>query len=241
MNISNVITYLATDQQRQTIAYVRAQDLQGRVPSIVSKDSPLTKDQIAKAAKRRMDCIDCHDRPTHIYVAPDTSVDRSFAAHRLDITLPFLKQQSIAALTGKYSTTDEAMQGIARTVENFYETKYPDVSKSKQPEIRSAIGELQRIYKLTFFPEMKLDWRTHPNNIGHFDFPGCFRCHDGNHVSPEGKVIPKSCNTCHTVLGQQENMVNIASTEGIQFKHPVDLGDLTAVTCSDCHSGGVSP
>jgi hypothetical protein len=155
--------------------------------------------------------------------------------------LPFLKQQSVAALTGKYSSTDEAMQGIARTIENFYESKYPDISKSKQPEIRSAIAELQRIYKLTFFPEMKLDWRTHPNNIGHFDFPGCFRCHDGNHVSPEGKVIPKSCDTCHTVLSQQEDMVKIASNEGIQFKHPIDLGDLTAVTCSDCHTGGVSP
>jgi len=241
MNIANEMTYLATDEQRQTIAYVRAKDLQGRVTEYFAKDSPLTKDQIAKAEKRRMDCIDCHNRPTHIYTPPDTSVDRSFAAHRLDINLPFLKQQSIAALTGQYATTDAAMQGIAKTIESFYETKYPDVSKSKQPEIRSAIEELQRIYKLTFFPEMKLDWKTHPNNIGHFYFPGCFRCHDGNNVSPEGKVIPKGCDTCHTVLGQQENDVNITSTPGLTFKHPVDLGDMTAVNCADCHTGGVSP
>lgn len=241
MNIANEITYLATDEQRQTIAYVRAKDLQGRVTEYFAKDSSLTKDQIAKTAKRRMDCIDCHNRPTHIYVSPDTSVDGSFAAHRLDISLPYLKQQSVAALTAKYNTTDEATQGIAKSIESFYETKYPDISKGKQPEIRAAIEEVQRIYKLTFFPEMKLDWRTHPNNIGHFYFPGCFRCHDGNHVSPEGKVIPKGCDTCHTVLGQQENMVNIASVPGLEFKHPVDLGDMTAVTCSDCHTGGVSP
>ena len=88
---------------------------------------------------------------------------------------------------------------------------------------------------------MKVDWRTHPNNIGHLYFPGCFRCHDGNHVSAEGKVIPKECDTCHTVLGQMENAVNIASVPGLAFKHPVDLGDMTAVNCADCHTGGVSP
>jgi nitrate/TMAO reductase-like tetraheme cytochrome c subunit len=241
MNISNEIRYVATDEQRQIIPYVIAKDLQGRVTEYFAKDSTLSKAQIAQSEKRRMDCVDCHNRPTHIYVPPDTSVDRSFTAHRLDASLPFLKQQSIVALTGKYDTTDAAMQGIAKTIYEFYNSKYPDLAKTKQPEIRGAIDELQRVFKLTFFPEMKLDWKTHPNNIGHFYFSGCFRCHDGNHVSPEGKVIPKGCDTCHTVLSQQENAVNIASVPGLEFKHPVDLGDMTAVTCNDCHSGGVSP
>jgi nitrate/TMAO reductase-like tetraheme cytochrome c subunit len=241
MNLGNEISYLATDEQRQTIAYVHVKDAQGRVTEYFAKDSKLTKEQIAGSPKRRMDCIDCHNRPTHIYVPPDTSVDRSFAAHRLDVTLPFLKQQSIAALTGTYATNDAAMQGIAKTIEDFYTSKYPDVAKSKQTEIRSAVDELQRIYKATFFPEMKVDWRTHPNNIGHLYFNGCFRCHDGQHVSADGEVISKGCNTCHTVLSQQEGTVNIAAAPGADFKHPVDLGDLTAVNCSDCHTGGVSP
>ncbi len=241
MNIDNEISYVAADEERQVIPYVYAKDMQGRVTEYFAKDSTLTKDQIAKAEKRRMDCVDCHNRPTHIYVAPEVSVDRSLLAHRMDISLPFLKQQSIAALTGKYDTTPAAVQGIAKTIENFYADKYPDLAKSKQPEIRNAVEELQRIYKLTFFPEMKVDWRTHPNNIGHLYFPGCFRCHDGNHVSAEGKVIPKDCNTCHTVLGQMENAVNIASVPGLEFKHPVDLGDMTQVNCADCHTGGVSP
>ena len=241
MNISNEIRYIATDEERQNIAYVYAKDIQGRVTEYFAKASKLTKEQIANSIKRRMDCIDCHNRPTHIYVPPDTSVDRSLAAHRLDISLPFLKQQSVAALTGNYKDTDAAMQGIAKTIYEFYNAKYPDLAKTKKVEIRSAIDELQRIYKLTFFPEMKLDWRTHPNNIGHLYFNGCFRCHDGNHVSPEGKVIPKGCNTCHTVLSQQENALSLAPAPGADFKHPVDLGDLTAVNCSDCHTGGVSP
>jgi len=241
MNISNEISYVATDDERQNIAYVYARDPQGRVTEYFSKDSKLTKDQIAHSTKRRMDCIDCHNRPTHIYVAPDTSVDRSLAAHRLDISLPFIKQQAVAALTVKYDTTDAAMQGIAKTMFDFYTAKYPDIGKSKQPEIRNAIDEVQRIYKLTLFPEMKIDWRTHPNNIGHMYFNGCFRCHDGNHVSPEGKLIPKDCNSCHTVLSQTENKVAVASKTPGEFVHPVDMGDLTAVNCSDCHTGGVSP
>jgi LPXTG-motif cell wall-anchored protein len=241
MNISNEISYVATDEQHQIIAYVRAKDVQGRVTEYFAKDSNLPKEKIAQAEKHRMDCVDCHNRPTHIYVPPDVSVDRSFSAHRLDITLPFLKAQSVIALTGKYDTTDAAMQGIAKTIYEFYNGKYPDLAQNKLPEIRGAIDELQRIYRLSIFPEMKVDWTTHPNNIGHFYSSGCFRCHDGNHVSPEGKVIRKDCNICHTILGQQENAVNISSLPGLEFKHPVDLGDMTAVTCSDCHSGGVGP
>ena len=241
MNISNEISYVSSDEQRQNIPYVYVKDQQGRVTEYLAKDSSLSKDQIAKAARHRMDCVDCHNRPTHIYVPPDLSVDRAFTAHRLDASLPYLKQEAVAALTGKYDTTDAAMQGIAKTIFEFYSSKYPDLVRNKQPEIRGAIDELQRLYRLTIFPEMKVDWRTHPNNIGHFYSSGCFRCHDGNHVSPEGKTIPKDCDGCHTILGQQENTVNIASAPGLSFKHPVDLGDLTAVNCGDCHNGGVSP
>ena len=88
---------------------------------------------------------------------------------------------------------------------------------------------------------MKVDWKTHENNIGHLYFPGCLRCHDGEHASADRKVIRKDCDTCHTVLSQQEGSSTAVAAEGMPFKHPVDLGDLTAVNCNDCHSGGVGP
>jgi len=88
---------------------------------------------------------------------------------------------------------------------------------------------------------MKLDWKTHPNNIGHFYFNGCFRCHDGQHATAEGKVLTKDCDTCHTILNQQEGAIRASSIPGVPFQHPVDLGDLTAVNCSDCHTGGTGP
>lgn len=241
MNIGNEITYVAADDKRQVIPYVRAKNLEGRVTEYYAQDSKLSRDQIAKAAKRRMDCVDCHNRPSHVYLPPDLAVDQSMRARRMDASLPFLKQQAVAALTAEYPTTDAAMQGIAHSLETYYETKYPDVARAKAYELRGATEEVQRIFKHTTFPEMHLNWQTHPNNIGHFYYNGCFRCHDGQHVSTDGKVLTKACDTCHTVLGQQEGGVAMAQVPKLNFQHPVDLGEMTQVNCSDCHSGGVSP
>ncbi len=241
MNISNKITYFSTDEQRQVIPWVRMEDASGKVTEYVVKDGAPTQAQIDKADKRRMDCIDCHNRPTHIYVPPDLSVDRAITGRSIDATLPFIKQQSVEVLTADYKTTDEAQNAIADKITKFYQDKYPQIASTKADSVKAAITELQRIYSTTFFPYMRVNWKTHPNNIGHLYYPGCFRCHDGNHVSKEGKVISKDCNSCHTVIEQQESGTQIASLPTQPFKHPVDIGDLTAVSCSDCHSGGVGP
>ncbi len=241
MNIANEINYVAADEQRQVIPYIHVKDMQGRVTEYFAKDSKLSKEQIAAAPTHRMDCVDCHNRPTHIYVPPDLAVDQSLLARRMDATLPYLKQQAVVALTGKYDTTDQAMEGIAKSLHEYYAGKYPDLSKGKELEIRNAIDETQAIYRRTTFPEMKLNWQTHPNNLGHFYFIGCFRCHDGQHVSPEGKVISKECDTCHTVLSQEEGGVAKAPVPKLSFQHPIDIGDLSQVSCSDCHTGGQAP
>ena len=144
-------------------------------------------------------------------------------------------------LTKPYASTDAAMEGIATDLKAFYLTKYPDLYSQRQQAIEEAVAEVQRIFRTNFFPEMKVDWLTHPANIGHFNFPGCFRCHDGQHVSREGKVIQKECDVCHTILGQEEDGAPIVAIQGEPFRHPIDLGDLTAVTCSDCHTGAGNP
>jgi len=241
MNIGNKIDYVAADEKHQVIPYIHVEDMQGRVTEYYAKDSTLTKDQIAKADKHHMDCVDCHNRPTHIYVPPDQAVDQSLLAHRLDISLPFIKQEAVTVLTATYNTTDAAMQGIASGVQDFYEKKYPDVARTKQLEIRAAVTEVQQIFKRTTFPEMKLNWQTHPNNLGHFYYNGCFRCHDGQHVSADGKVVSKDCTQCHDLLSETDGATSQAATVLPTFKHPVDLGDLTQVSCADCHSGGVGP
>ncbi|HWR16550.1 MAG TPA: NapC/NirT family cytochrome c [Terriglobales bacterium] len=241
MNINNEITYVSTDAQRQVIPWVQAKDrLTGKTTIYSVKD--VSQEEIAKGNSRRMDCVDCHNRPTHIYVPPDRSVDNALVAGRLDVSLPYIKQQAVTVLTGSYKTNDEAVRAIQTELEKFYTEKYPDIWKSRQGAVRAAISEVQRIYETTIFPEMKVDWRVHPNNVGHFYSSGCFRCHDGNHVSAEGKVITKDCNVCHTIMAQMESgkqLIQVA--EGAKFTHPVDLGDLGAVNCADCHTGGVGP
>jgi len=241
MNIANKIEYVAADEKRQTIPYIHVEDQQGRVTEYYAKDSTLSKDQIAKTPRHRMDCVDCHNRPTHIYVAPDLAVDQSLLARRIDASLPSVKQEAVTVLTAAYTTTDAATQGIAKGMEDFYESKYPDVAKSKQLEIRNAVTEVQAIFKRTTFPEMKLNWQTHPNNLGHFYYPGCFRCHDGQHVSADGKIISRECNQCHTLMSQTEGATSVAANALPAFQHPVDIGDLTQVNCADCHTGGNGP
>jgi hypothetical protein len=241
-NIENRITYIASDPQHQVIPWVQARDLEGRTTVYAVKDSSLTPEQIQKSPKHLMDCIDCHDRPSHIFTPPDRSVDNSLVAGRIDASLPFIKQQGVSALTKTYGTTAEALGGIENDIRQFYRTKYPGVYTTREAGIQAGIAELQHIYQSTIFPYMKVDWRTHPNNIGHYYSLGCFRCHDGQHVSPEGKVIPKDCTICHTILAQIESGVPLMKHEvGVSFQHPVDIGDLAQVTCSDCHTGGANP
>ena len=241
MNIGNKIEYVAADEKHQIIPYIHVEDQQGRVTEYYAKDSTVSKDQIAKSPRHRMDCVDCHNRPTHIYVPPDQSVDQSLLARRLDASLPFMKQEAVTVLTATYATTPAALQGIAKGIDDFYESKYPDIAKTKQLEIRNAVAEVQQIFQRTTFPEMKLNWQTHPNNLGHYYYNGCFRCHDGQHVSTDGRTISRDCNQCHTLMSETEGAASAVATALPTFKHPVDIGDLAQVSCADCHTGGVGP
>jgi nitrate/TMAO reductase-like tetraheme cytochrome c subunit len=236
MNIGNEVTYISTDAQRQTIPWVKIKDRSGKEQVFYDKRRALTPEQIANGNRRRMDCVDCHNRPAHIYQPPDQAVDQSIAAGRLDPSLPYIKKQAVEVLSRHYSTTGEAVNTISKTLDSFYKTHYPEVHTQKQPLIKNAIAEVQRIFQTFFFPEMQTDWQTHPNNIGHFYSVGCFRCHDGEHVSDDGQIIRNDCNICHTVLSDSARQKTTGITEG-DFKHPVDLGALADRQCTTCHKG----
>ena len=183
-----------------------------------------------------MDCVDCHNRPAHVYVPPDRAVNDALNAGKIDPTLPYVKRQAVEVLTKGYQTEDEAVASIGRDLENFYRQNYADVYAQRPDAVRAAVSEVQRIYQTYNFPEMKTDWKTHPNNIGHFYFQGCFRCHDGKHQSPDGRPIRSDCNVCHTVLDQTEGTTLTAAQNGA-FRHPVDLGDRSKFNCNVCHMG----
>jgi nitrate/TMAO reductase-like tetraheme cytochrome c subunit len=141
-----------------------------------------------------------------------------------------VKQQGVLALSGEYASTDAAMKAIARDFSGYYSKNLPAVYASKKAAIDRGTTTLQQIFKTTRFPEMRVDWRTHKDNVGHMYSMGCFRCHDDQHVSRDGKKISKECTLCHDVLG--------SSGEAAQFQHPVELGDMRDFNCTDCHTGG---
>ena len=88
-----------------------------------------------------------------------------------------------------------------------------DVYREHRALVESSGAAVQAIYLRNIFPDMKVTWGTHPNHIGHEDFLGCFRCHDDNHVSKDGKTISQSCDTCHNLLAQDESEVVQARNE----------------------------
>jgi hypothetical protein len=237
MNIANTINYISLDEQRQVIPWIRIEDRQGRVTEYrATEGNQLSEAQIATMPKRRMDCVDCHNRPAHVYLPPDKAVDDALAAGRIDTSLPYIKKQTVALLSQHYTTTDEALAAISNGLDNFYRTTYADLYAQRGDAIKTAIAETQHIYETYFFPEMRTDWQTHPNNIGHYYSVGCFRCHDGAHKSADGRVIRNDCTLCHTVLDQGEAGTLVRTLDG-SFRHPVALGELANLSCNTCHRG----
>ena len=236
MNVANKIDFAYSDDRRQAIPWVRMTDDKGNVTEFVAQDAKLTGDQIKDLPTRRMDCIDCHNRPAHNYLSPNQITDRSLDAGRLDISLPYIKAKAVETLSKPYNTEQEALDTIASDIDGYYKTTYPDIYAAKRDAINAAIADLQHTFSTYFFPEMRTNWSSHPNNIGHFYGQGCFRCHDGQHVSPTGRVIRNDCNICHTTLDQTFKGQTISDPQG-NFKHPVNLGDRGNWLCANCHKG----
>ena len=196
-HIENPVYYIATDEKRQDIPWVQA-EYNGKVTEYISTDSTLTPEEIAKAEKRKMDCIDCHNRATHNFRNPDEALDEAMATGTIPADLPYIKQQGAEVLEKKYATEEEAATAIAG-VEDFYKTQHPDVYATREADVRTAVAGLQAIFDQNTFPFMNVDWQSHTNNIGHKDFPGCFRCHDGKHLSRDNQAIRLECNICHSI------------------------------------------
>ncbi len=241
MNIASKIEYIATDKERQIIPWVRITDLRGRVTVYQSTQGPLRPEQIAAARPRVMDCIDCHDRPTHIYNSPVHSIDLAISTGRIDGKIPYIRKQAVQALIKGYRTTGEALGAISKTLTAYYRSQYAGFARAEPAHLKQAIAEVQNIYTHNFFPEMKVNWRVYPDNIGHKDFPGCYRCHDGNHVSAGGKTITHDCTACHVIIAQGPGqMLSSITPEGLEFKHPVDISGMwKQMMCTACHDGAL--
>jgi c(7)-type cytochrome triheme protein len=239
MNIQNTIWYAAADHRRQVIPWIRVQAPDGKITEYVSTEKPLTPEELKKAEIRRMDCVDCHNRPSHRYLPPGRALDPSLQEGRISVEIPFIKKVAVEAMVRTYATAEEADRGIEAYIRDFYQKQYPAVAQGQDTQIKSAIDEVRRVYHLNLFPEMKVSWQAYPDNIGHKEFPGCFRCHDGKHVSADGKVIDRKCDSCHEFLERRAGGAFVRTEATPAFAHPWKLGGKHAeVLCAACHTGG---
>jgi nitrate/TMAO reductase-like tetraheme cytochrome c subunit len=191
------VAYIATDKSRQVIPQVTYTAPDGKVTVFKSNEVKPSAEELARGQSRTMDCLDCHNRPAHSFQLPERAVDQAIELGQISAKLPYIKREAVAALRRDYTDRDVAVREIAASLLNFYETKYPQISGDSAADIHGATVAIGEIYKQNVFPDMKVAWGTYPNNLGHMDFPGCFRCHDGNHVSSDGRVISNDCAACH--------------------------------------------
>ena len=169
------------------------------------------------------------------------SINTAIGSGVISAQIPYIKEAAVRALDGGYETTQEAMTAIEDRVLSFYEEEHPELLDGNSQQLDDSIAVLRRIYRSTIFPEMKADWSAHPNNAGHRDSPGCFRCHNDEMVSEEGEPIFTDCTRCHAILSQGQKAVELTASfeEGLSFVHPEDWETVEEFTlCSDCHTGG---
>jgi hypothetical protein len=191
------LTYASLDPQNQEIPWIGAVR-DGQPVAYQAIDSGLTAEALERLPRRQMDCLDCHNRAAHNFRNPERSLDEALAAGRIDRSLPFVKREALKLLSASYPTQEAGLKAM-ENLEEFYRSQYPGLYSDQRQAVERAVDVIQDIYGHTVFPDMNLNWQSYPDNLGHTDFSGCFRCHDGKHVNAQGEVIPLNCNLCHSV------------------------------------------
>lgn len=234
------IIYDASDPKRNVIPWIQVKRLDGKVRTYRTRGSSPEVPEPTEKIKRRMDCVDCHNRAGHPFHHPSDILNALMSIGLVDPALPDIKETAVKALEGDYPNFNEGKKAIRKTVLDFYRNTYPSVAASQRQTIDRAIIYLQRTYENNYDPLMKVSWRNFPSNRGHRHAPGCFRCHDGNHVSEDGEILSKSCDLCHVLLEHQISVTQgdkSAFIRPIRYPHPVDIGDsYLTMNCSDCHA-----
>ncbi len=207
------IEYIATDPTRTTIPWVQRTNPNGST-SIYAASA--LKGAMPQGERRLMDCIDCHNRAAHTFVTAEEALNQAMADGAINPTLPWVHKESLALLNAHYTSQAEAGQKIPADLEAFYRSSNPSILATKAALVKAAGAELVTLYSENVFPEMKVTWGTHPNNIGHMSYPGCFRCHDGDHVAKDGSSITQDCAACHNLLAVEEPNPKIFAEIGLK-------------------------
>ena len=207
------IEYIATDPTRTTIPWVQRRNADG---SEITYAAATLKGAVPQGEHRVMDCIDCHNRASHTFVTAEEALNRSMADGAVSPSLPWVHKEGLALLKADYTSQADASAKIPAQLEAFYRSGNPQVLATKSDLVKRAGEELSTLYSQNVFPEMKVTWGTHPNHIGHMSYPGCFRCHDGDHTAKDGTAITQDCAACHNLLAVDETKPKVLTDLGIQ-------------------------
>jgi len=233
------IEYISDDDKRENITYVKYTELTtGRIKIFRNDDNPVSDSTIAVAQTRSMDCIDCHNRPSHNYKSPPVYFDRAMLTGAISKEIPFFKKVSMDILKQTFTDKDTALMAIRDGITNYYKTDYPEFYSSNTELIEKSIAAVQKGFSENTFPRMKVTYDKYPEHIGHLETEGCFRCHNDAFVASDGSRITRDCDLCHTIVGQGKlgtlEYSNIR--ESLTFQHPIDIGTAwKEANCSECH------
>lgn len=207
------IEYIATDPSRTTIPWVQKRNADGSETVFATKAAGAG---VPVGERRVMDCIDCHNRPAHTFQTAEDALNRAMEQGAISPDLPWVHKKGLELLNAAYASGDQASAQIPEQLTAFYRSEHPDVLKANGALVQSAGEQLAVLYSQNVFPYMKVTWGTHPNNIGHMSYPGCFRCHDGDHASKTGAAITQDCAACHNLLAVDESKPKALADLGIQ-------------------------
>jgi hypothetical protein len=206
------IRYGHSDEERQNIPWVEY-DNKGAKTVYAAADA---KPDGAGLTMREMDCMDCHNRPSHSFELPERGLDRAMSSGDVSPSLPFAKKKALDILKTTYTSREEAATRIPAAFIAYYQQNYPDIWASRASEVTASAKGVLAVYERNIFPEMNIGWGKYPINVGHTDFPGCFRCHDGSHNAKGGQQsITQDCNACHNLLSMDEADPKILTDLGI--------------------------
>jgi len=207
------IEYIATDPTRTTIPWAERTYADG---SKTAFGTSSLKGTVPDGERRVMDCIDCHNRAAHTMQTAEDALNRAMAEGAISAELPWVHKKGLALLKADYATEAEARVKIPAQLTQFYREEHPDVLAAHPDLVKAAGQGLVYVFTTNSFPDMKVTWGSHPNHIGHMSYPGCFRCHDGDHVAKDGKALTQDCTACHNLLAVDEAKPKILSDLGIQ-------------------------
>ncbi|MFH1374162.1 MAG: NapC/NirT family cytochrome c [bacterium] len=213
----NEVRYASVDDQREKIVWAEVKRGDGNFHRYSSTDPAVSGQNTASV--RTMDCVDCHNRATHIYELPDRAVDERIQNRVLDRSMPFLKREALHAVSAGYASREAAMEGIANHMNGFYQRHYPDLARSQATILDSVVTVLQNIYNRNIHPGMNIEWGSYASHIGHKGDRGCFRCHNSRMVDDAGNSISDDCALCHSLLSNDHK-------NPFKYLQPVDTSDV---------------